>query len=264
MNRQNGIQISQELIDGFLLHCREQHKKETISQYRINLQNFYDALPAGKMVNRDTVKNWGQLLLSKGYSPQSVNVRISSINSLLVYLDHKELTCGHVKLGKNAIQPELTRSEYIRLLQTAREMGQHRAYLLIKTLASMDISLDMLQNITYDDVCSGRLIAPEKIIYFPKCLQTELLAYADEQRINGNAPIFVTRSGSPIGRAYLHAIIRSIGAEAKIPAEKCNARCLHKLYQGTQKRIKRDLSVLCDRVYDRLLEDEQLAVGWTG
>ena len=264
MNRQNGIQISQKLIDSFLEHCSTHHKKETLSQYRTNIQNFFDALPAGKMVNRDTVKKWGQYLTEKGYSPQSVNVRISSINSFLIFLDHKELTCGHVKLNENVIQPELTRSEYIRLLQTAREKGQHRAYLLIKTLASMDISLDMLQRITYDDVCSGRLTEPEKVIYFPKCLQEELLAYADEQCISGSTPIFVTRSGTPIGRAYLHSIIRSVGAEAKIPEEKCNARCLRRLCQKTQGQIRRDLSVLCDRAYDRLLEDEQLVVGWTG
>ena len=194
MNRQNGIQISQKLIDSFLEHCSTHHKKETLSQYRTNIQNFFDALPAGKMVNRDTVKKWGQYLTEKGYSPQSVNVRISSINSFLIFLDHKELTCGHVKLNENVIQPELTRSEYIRLLQTAREKGQHRAYLLIKTLASMDISLDMLQRITYDDVCSGRLTEPEKVIYFPKCLQEELLAYADEQCISGSTPIFTGAS----------------------------------------------------------------------
>lgn len=264
MSYENGIQISQELIDGFLKHCREQHKKETISQYRINLQNFYDALPAGKMVNRDTVKNWGHFLLSKGYSPQSVNVRISSINSLLIYLDHKELTCEHVKLKEDAIHPELTRSEYIRLLQTARELGQHRTYLLIKTLGSMGISLDMLQHITYDDVCSGRLIGTEGVIYFPKCLQTELLTYADELRINGRTPVFVTKTGMPIGRSYLHAVIRSIGAEAKIPAEKCNARCLRRLCQETQGQIRRDLSVLCDEAYTRLLEREQTVSGWTG
>ena len=44
--------------------------------------------------------------------------------------------------------------------------------------------------------------------------------------------------------------------------EKCNPRCLRKLYLVTQAEIDRGVRLLAEQAYDRLLDTEQLAVGW--
>lgn len=47
-----------------------------------------------------------------------------------------------------------------------------------------------------------------------------------------------------------------------MPEEKANPRCLRKLYQATQESIRANLVLLMEQSYDRLLETEQLAIGW--
>ena len=44
--------------------------------------------------------------------------------------------------------------------------------------------------------------------------------------------------------------------------EKCNPRCLRKLYQATQAEIDRSVRLLAEQAWDRMMEDEQLTVGW--
>ena len=44
--------------------------------------------------------------------------------------------------------------------------------------------------------------------------------------------------------------------------EKGNPRCLRKMYQTTRDGIERNVALLVERAQDRLLEEEQLTVGW--
>ena len=56
--------------------------------------------------------------------------------------------------------------------------------------------------------------------------------------------------------------IQSLSGAARVAPEKCNPRCLRKLYLVTQAEIDRGVRLLAEQAYDRLLDTEQLAVGW--
>ena len=44
--------------------------------------------------------------------------------------------------------------------------------------------------------------------------------------------------------------------------EKANPRCLWKMYQETCQGIRANVAVLIEQSYQRMLEDEQLSMGW--
>ena len=59
------------------------------------------------------------------------------------------------------------------------------------------------------------------------------------------------------------SFMKLIAGTAGVPEEKGSPRCLRKLYQSTRAGIERGISLLVDQAQDRLLEEEQLSVGWT-
>lgn len=97
----------------------------------------------------------------------------------------------------------------------------------------------------------------------PGCLQTELLGYAAQMGVYGG-PLFVSASGAPLSRRLVTAAVHGLAGPARVPQEKCNPRCLKKLCQATQERVRGDLARLFEQAYDQVLEAEQLTVGWEG
>ena len=95
-------------------------RHETIQVYRPKLEAFYRFLPEDKRITADTLELWRAALLREGYSPGTANTHVSAVNGLLAYLGRRDLQLiGQLDTGEE-IQPELSRTEYLRLLQTAR------------------------------------------------------------------------------------------------------------------------------------------------
>ena len=108
---------------------------ERTPRYRHNLNLLYADLPAGKEIRRDTLAQWRESLLERGYAPRTVNVSISAANSFLAYLGRRELQLMEHLEPQREFQPEMTRAEYLLLLSTAKALGKRHLYLLIKLFA---------------------------------------------------------------------------------------------------------------------------------
>ena len=76
-----------------------------------------------------------------GYALRTVNGAMSAANSLLEYCGHREFQVQDLPAPAADAQPELTRSEYIRLLQAAKMQGKARTYLLVKSLALLGLGI---------------------------------------------------------------------------------------------------------------------------
>lgn len=171
---------------------------------------------------------------------------------------------GRLSCGRDA-QLELTRSEYLRLLSTARALRQERVYLLIKLFTSTGLPVHELEQVTVEAAGEGVLLLPGEAMpqRLPDCLRRELLDYARRRGIS-SGPIFVTRTGRPCGRAGVSVSIRRLCRDAQVPPEKGNPRCLRKLYYTTRAEIEATVAQLVEQTHERLLEAEQAAVGWGG
>ena len=98
-------------------------------------------------------------------------------------------------------------------------------------------------------------------VRLPECLRKELLAYAEGQGIR-SGPVFISRNDTPMRRTNVAAMIKQLGAEARIPERKATARALRRLWVSTRANIESNLELLVEQVSERQLEQEQLAVGW--
>ena len=77
-----------------------------------------------------------------------------------------------------------------------------------------------------------------------------------------SGPIFHTRGGKPLGRTAVTDSIKQLCRDARVPEEKANPRCLKRLWQSTQDGIRTQIDLLVEQACDRLMEAEQLTVGW--
>lgn len=199
----------------------------------------------------------------KGYKPSTINQRLVSVNCLLAYLklwEYQLPLCPDV----TDTQPELTRSEYLRLLSAARVLRKKRSYLLVKVFACTGIAVRELPKLTVEALKEGRLAltgGEGRIIPLTGPFSKELLDYARQEGIKAG-PVFVTRNGRNLNRTGVTAAIQRLAQDARVPPEKCNPRCLRKLHLATRESVEQSVSMLVDQALDRLLEQEQALIGW--
>lgn len=263
----NGVPLTQEQIEGYLASLAAKGRvPDTIENYRRGIRRLYRDLPGvDKMIRPGTLRHWREELLQAGYSATAVNQFIVAANGYLGYVHARELQLTDKLRVPEEVQPELTRNEYLRLLSTARVLGKERAYLLVKVFGNTDLPVNELKNLTVEAAKAGQLCIEynysREVIRFPKAICRELLDYAQRSNIP-SGPIFLTRNGSTMTRSSVTIAIRALCVAAGVPEEKGNPRCLRKLYQATRESIERSISLLVDQAQDRLLEEEQLTVGW--
>ena len=261
-----GVEVSQAAIQAYLADLSGRgRREETVRFYAAKLKAFYDYLPPDKQVSRDTLEAWRQALLAEGYAPATVNTHVSAVNGLLEFLDRRDLQLiGQLQAAPEP-QPELSRTEYLRLLSAARTLEKERTYLLVKAIALTGIHVRELPQVTVESVEDGRLLAgsggEKRWVQLPACLREELFSYCRRQGVTAG-PVFVTRSGKPLRRTQVTGEIQSLAGTARVAPEKCNPRCLRKLYLTTQAEIDRSVQLLAEQAYERMLDTEQLAAGW--
>ena len=240
-------------------------RRETIQVYRPKLEAFYHFLPEDKRVAADTLELWRAALLREGYSPGTANTHVSAANGLLAYLGRRDLQLIGQLDTEEEIQPEVSRTEYLRLLATARNLGRERTYLMVKVFALTGIRVSELNRVTVRAVEEGRVLTAcdgrAQYVLIPACLQKELAVYLRRVGITAG-PVFVTRSGRPMRRTQVSGEIRTLCRDARVDGDKSSPRCLRRLYQVTQERIRDSVQILAEQAHERMLEEEQLTVGW--
>ena len=262
---QSGQALTPEDLPAFFSGLEKKGREASTPEiYRHNMRCFYDSLPADKMVRRGTLDRWREALLEGGYSPRTANVRISVANSLMAFLGRRDLqSVGALEVDD--VQPELTRTEYLRLLTTARALDKERLYLLVKLFGCTGIPLQELPRVTVEALTEGRVLVHSngvvQLLHLPDFLRKELLAYARREG-TASGPIFHTRGGKPLGRTAVTDSIKQLCRDARVPEEKANPRCLKRLWQSTQDGIRTQIDLLVEQACDRLMEAEQLTVGW--
>lgn len=240
-------------------------KQGTLENYRRSLLNFFDWLPEGKQVSREKVYEYQEYLIGK-YTSRTVNMKMTAINGILGFLDLREYqSTVKVSVDDAAIQPELSRNEYLRMLSAAKAIGDERLYLIIKLFGTTGIAVQEFDKVTVEAVRSGTIVTfPNRnrlALRIPACVQSELLEYAKEKGVK-SGPIFLTREGRPLGRTTLSNMVPHIARYAKVEENKCTPRCLQKLYAETWDTIKSNVNVMLQMTYDKLLEQEQVIYGW--
>lgn len=264
---QNDPCLRWEQVDAYLNDLQTRGRTpETIRTYRRNLLLLFEALPKSGRLDHRTLACWRDAMLEQGYTPRTVNVRLASANGFLDYLSLRDYQLPvQLKPAEDDIQPELTRNEYLRLLSAARALDKGRTYFMVKVFAILGLTVHDLPKLTAEAVEKGVFTTSanrsRQMFRIPNCLQAELLGYLQREGIR-SGPVFCTRKGKPICRAAVTACIQQLSRDARVAPEKCNPRCLRKLCQSTREGVRQSISLLVEQALDRLLEQEQLTIGW--
>lgn len=264
---QNDPCLRWEQVDAYLNDLQTRGRTpETIRTYRRNLLLLFETLPKSGRLDHRALARWRDAMLEQGYTPRTVNVRLASANGFLDYLGLRDYQLPmQLKPAEDEIQPELTRNEYLRLLSAARALGKERTYFLVKVFAVLGLSVHDLPNLTVKAVEAGTLMATanrsHQIIRIPNSLQAELRDYLQREGIQ-SGPVFRTRNGKTVNRTAVTGCIQQLARDARVAPEKCNPRCLRKLCQSTRESVQQNVSLLVEQALDRLLEQEQLTIGW--
>ena len=112
---------------------------------------------------------------------------------------------------------ELTKAEYLRLVQSAREKGNLRLELLLETICATGIRVGEVKYITVEAVQTGAaeiaLKGKIRTILLPNRLRRKLLKYAQKQKIT-SGEIFITQSGMGMDRKQIWAEMKRLCAAA--------------------------------------------------
>ena len=262
----SGVPLSPERIDAFLKVLQARGRTEgTLEWYRRGLEQLYEALPADKQIRRDTLELWRQALLNAGYAARTVNLYLSVANSFLTYAGERNLQMMGRLAAEREAGPELSREEYVRLLQTAKALERERVYLLVKLFVSTGLPLQELSGVTVEAVKDGGLTVRSgggrQTVRIPEELGQELLSYAAREG-HGSGPVFLDRDGKPMSRNNVTNGVKQLCQAAGVPEEKGSPRCLRRLYQSTREELETRAARWVDQAMDRILLREQKAVAW--
>ena len=136
MKVQDHVTITSSTVADFLSQQKRRGlSPETLKSYAAALERLREFVGEGGEIGPGTLAAWVAKMQQDGYANSTINAHISAANGLLRFLHRGDLAADLLDWAPSPT-PEITRGEYIRLLQTARLMGNARAYLLVKLLAN--------------------------------------------------------------------------------------------------------------------------------
>ena len=244
--------LTSNQIAAFAAYLKSEEKSEnTIEKYIRDVRAFASYMGNAE-ITKEAVIGYKNKLLSEGYAVRSINSMVASINSLFAFLGWDNLKVKSLKLQRQIYCPEekeLTKSEYMRLVNTAKQKGNERLNLLIQTICGTGIRVSELQYITVEAVTCGEAVVSLKgktrSVFIVRELQKKLLRYAAEQKITSGA-IFITRTGKPMSRTNIWREMKSLCAQAGVNPQKVFPHNLRHLFARTFYGIEKDIAKLAD------------------
>ena len=244
--------LTEKLIVDFSAYLKSEEKSEnTIEKYIRDVRAFA-AYQNGAEVTKETVIAYKRNLLSVNYAVRSINSMLASINSLFSFLGWVDCRVKSIKLQRQIYCPEekeLTKAEYMRLVNTAKQKGNERLNLILQTICGTGIRVSELQYITVEAVKRGEafvsLKGKTRTVFIVKELRQKLLRYAAEQRITSGY-IFISRSGRPISRTNIWREMKSLCVQAGVNPQKVFPHNLRHLFARVFYGIEKDIAKLAD------------------
>ena len=219
-------------------------------------------------LSRDLVREWKQALLDAGYAVNSINSMLASLNCFLRFLGRTDCRVRSLKTQRRTYCPEekeLTRAEYLRLLEAAA--GQPQLRLLLETICGTGIRVSELKYFTAEAVgegqieirCKGKI----RTILIPGKLQKRLLDYTKKNGIRSGA-LFLGRDGQALSRSCIWGRMKRLCAAARVQACKVFPHNLRKLFARAFYAIEKDIAKLADVLGHSSINTTRIYIMTTG
>ena len=244
--------LTSKALQSFKKYLREEEKSaNTIEKYLRDVRAFAEYL-GGAEVTKEAVIAYKSKLLAESYAVRSMNSMLASLNGLFSFLGWTDCRVKSIKLQRQIYCPEekeLTKAEYMRLVNTAKQKGNERLNLILQTICGTGIRVSELQYITVEAVKCGEAIVSLKgktrTIFIVRELQKKLLRYAAEQGISSGT-IFITRTGRPMSRTNIWREMKGLCEQAGVNPKKVFPHNLRHLFARVFYGIEKDIAKLAD------------------
>lgn len=261
--------LTEEIIDDYRNNLILQEKRvATIEKYIRDIRAF-SVYTQDKTITKEIVIAY-KSHLQENYAVRSVNSMLASINSLFAFLNWFDLRVKSLKLQQKVFcseEKELTKAEYKRLCDVAKQKKNQRLNLIIQTICATGIRVSELQYITIEAVKCGEAVvnckSKTRSVFIIKKLKQKLLHYAAEQGIKSGM-IFVTKSGKPINRTNIWREMKSLCKDANVNSQKVFPHNLRHLFARTFYSIEKDIAKLADILGHSSIDTTRIYIISTG
>lgn len=245
----------------------EEKSEITIEKYLRDAKAFLAYLKGCGITKEHTVA-YKQFLQEQNYAIRSINSMLASINSLLDFLGWSDCKVKNLRCQKQtycAAEKELTKAEYLRLLDASKK--QEQLHLVIQTICGTGIRVSELKYFTVESMQRGEVTVQCKnktrTILVPGKLKKLLLNYAKKKGIESGA-IFITRNGNPLNRSNIWAQMKRLCVAADVSPSKVFPHNLRKLFARTFYGIEKDIAKLADILGHSSIDTTRIYIMTTG
>ena len=244
-------QLNQEKLRQFedYLVC-EERSNATIEKYLHDMRTFYEFV-GNREVVKSIVLDYKNALISS-HAVTSANSMLAAVNAFFRFLGFYEFCVKQYKIQKSAFcseEKELTKAEYIRLIEAAKKKGNERLNLIIQTICGSGIRVSELQYITVEAIKRGEAFVnckgKNRRIFIVAELRKKLLSYIKTQNIKSGA-VFVTKNGKPVSRHNIWREMKALCKGADVSPSKVFPHNLRHLFARTFYGIEKDIAKLAD------------------
>lgn len=243
--------ITNSMIGDFESYLRSDEKSEnTIEKYLRDVRTF-SGFATTLEISKAVVMEFKASLV-ENYEITSANSMIAAVNAFLRFMGWVDCCIKQFKVQKKAFcseEKELTKDEYVRLVNTAKQKGNERLNLILQTICGTGIRVSELQFITVEAVRKGEAVVSCKnktrTVFIVRELQKKLLSYIRDKGITVGC-IFVTKSGKPMSRCNIWREMKALCEQAGVSPDKVFPHNLRHLFARTFYGIEKDIAKLAD------------------
>ncbi len=261
--------ITTSVLEQFRLYLIENEKSPaTIEKYLRDVRHFLSHAE-NRPITKQTVMDYKTHLASR-YAAASANSMLASLNALFRVMGWLDLCVRQFKVQRQTYlseEKELSKAEYERLVNTAKQKGNERLHLIIQTICATGIRVSELQSITVEALHHGeatvRCKGKTRAVFIVQELCRLLLRYARQQAIT-TGPIFITRNGKPVSRTAIWREMKALCQQAGVAPQKVFPHNLRHLFARTFYGIEKDIAKLADILGHSSINTTRIYIATTG
>lgn len=261
--------ITTDHIAAYAAHLRsEERASSTIEKYLRDIRAFSQWL-GDRPITKECLHKWKEYLQENHYAPVTINSMLAPLNGLFHFLGW-DYRIKFLKIQHKVFREtnrELSRVEYDRLLETAKNQGKEQLALLMETICATGIRVSEVRYITVEAVQCGRanvsLKGKNRTILLPAKLCRKLLKYARKQKtVTGE--IFLTNDGKSLHRCRIWAEMKRLCKAAGVEPSKVFPHNLRHLFATVFYQACKDIVKLADLLGHSSIETTRIYLMTSG
>ena len=263
----------EEKLEEFELFLKEDEKAETtIKKYKTNIRAFIEFSKDKKLCKKTVIEFKEKLDQVDEYLPNTTNNYLVVINKFLNFIGKNDLCVKIIKQQKKfSLEYSLSKSDYHRLLRTAKKYEEYDNYIILRILAETGIRISELAFFRIEDLDKTMKIRKKgKVREIPVKLDLlrEIRKYCRDRKIKEGLIIFNPKTGKAYANSTIWRRLKKMAGRARISKDAVHphafrhyfARCYLETYPNDIAGLADILghnSLETTRIYTKLTNKEK-------